>query len=349
MRQKAIGTGPFILTEWNKGTSVTLKSNPDYWDTGKPYLDEIRLLVIADYSTQQGQFIAGQVDMISQIEDPIQADGIKSQVKDAVAEQWTTRGLNWGYKLNGQDYLKDARTRQAIGAAYNRELAVKTVYGGAAKTSTPYPPAWVEAQPDWQVAAKDLGPTYTYDAKVARQLLQAAGTLGTKVSVAVTGAGHGPQSLANGTFMAENLSAAGFTAKVYDAPYAEFASRLAFNSDPNFDIMRAAAGTTWDIGDLYLTHVNYSVTGTGLNKRDFDPKLLDMAYKYRTLLKAEERKAQGFDIQKYNAQQAYYITTESNVYRDFWRPYVKNYRPVQIWSLGWGSRVFREVWIDKQA
>jgi ABC-type transport system substrate-binding protein len=205
----------------------------------------------------------------------------------------------------------------------------------------------VEAQPDWQVQPKDLGPTYTYDPKVARQLLQAAGTLGANLSVAVTGAGHGPQSLANGTFMVENLNAAGFAARVYDAPYAEFASRLSFNSDANFDIMRAAHGTTWEIGDTYLQQVNYSVTGTGLNDRNFDPKLLDLVYKYRTLLKPEERKAQGFEYQKYQAQQAYYLTTEVNLYRDFWKPYVKNYRPVQIWSIGWGSRVWREVWIDK--
>lgn len=348
VRQRAIGSGPFILSDWNKGVSLTMKRNPDYWDAGKPYLDEIRLLVIGDYSTQVGQFIAGQLDMILQIEDPVQAADIKSKVKDAIVEQWTARAINWGFKINGRvDYLKDVRTRQAIGAAYNRELAVRTVYGGAAKTSTPYPPAWVEGQPDWQVPAKDLGPAYTYDPKAARQLLQAAGTLGVKVQVAVSGAGHGPQSLANGTFLAENLNAAGFSAQVYDAPYPEFASKFGYNADGNYDIMRAGHATTWDIGDAYLQQVNYAITGSGNNKRDFDPKLLDLSYKYRTLLQEEERKKQGFEIQKYHAEVAHYITAEANVYQDFWRPYVKNYRPSSLWSIGWGSRVFRELWLER--
>jgi peptide/nickel transport system substrate-binding protein len=347
MRQRAIGTGPFLLDNWNKGVSITLKKNPDYWDEGKPYLDEMRFLIMGDYSTQQGQFVTGELDVISQIEDPIQAEEVAAQVKDALVEEWITRGLTYGYKINGRvDRLTDMRVRQAIGAAYNRELSIQTVYGGSAVTSTPYPPAWVAGQPDWQVPPEDLGPAYTYSPEEARKLLEAADRLDVEVQVVVSGAGHGPQSSANGAFLTENLSKGGFKASLYDAPYPEYAARFGFNADGNYDIMRAAHGTTWDVADAYLTQVNYAITGTGNNDRQFDPKLIDMSLQYRTLLDDEERKQHGFEIQKYHAEQANYIAAEANLYRDFWRPYVKNYRPASLWTLGWGSKVLREVWLD---
>ena len=349
MRQRAVGTGPFIMSDWNKGVSVTLTKNPNYWDEGKPYLDEIRALVVGDYSTQQGQFIAGQLDLISQIEDPIQSEEIESQVSEAIKEEWVTKGLSYGLKISGRNSpgLGDIRTRQAIGAAYNRALAIDTVYGGSAISSTPFPPAFAQGQPDWQVPSEELGPTYNYDPEVARGLLEAAGTLGLSVEIAVSGAGHGPQSSGNGAFLTENLNAAGFDAHVYDAPYPEFASKFGYNADGNYDIMRAAHATTWDVADAYLGQVNYAVTGTGNNDRNFDPKLLEMSLTYRTLLNDEDRKAAGFEIQKYHAEQANYILTEANIYRDFWRPFVKNYRPASLWAVGWGARVFREVWLDK--
>jgi peptide/nickel transport system substrate-binding protein len=36
-----IGTGPFVLKEWNRGSHVVLERNPNYWDKPKPYLDRV--------------------------------------------------------------------------------------------------------------------------------------------------------------------------------------------------------------------------------------------------------------------------------------------------------------------
>src|SRR4029079_6948757 len=39
--QKPVGLGPFLLKEWVRGSHVTLARNPDYWEKGFPYLDEV--------------------------------------------------------------------------------------------------------------------------------------------------------------------------------------------------------------------------------------------------------------------------------------------------------------------
>jgi len=36
-----VGTGPFQFVEWAQGDHITLKKFPDYFETGKPYLDQI--------------------------------------------------------------------------------------------------------------------------------------------------------------------------------------------------------------------------------------------------------------------------------------------------------------------
>src|SRR5207302_1414577 len=35
-----VGTGPFVFVEQVKGAQVKVRRNPDYWEAGKPYLDE---------------------------------------------------------------------------------------------------------------------------------------------------------------------------------------------------------------------------------------------------------------------------------------------------------------------
>ena len=39
---KAVGTGPFKFVEWKQNDSLTLAKNPNYWQSGKPYLDGIQ-------------------------------------------------------------------------------------------------------------------------------------------------------------------------------------------------------------------------------------------------------------------------------------------------------------------
>lgn len=45
---KPVGAGPFLLKEWVRAVSVTYVRNPDYWQKGKPYVDEIVTRQIID-------------------------------------------------------------------------------------------------------------------------------------------------------------------------------------------------------------------------------------------------------------------------------------------------------------
>jgi peptide/nickel transport system substrate-binding protein len=63
MRQRPIGTGPFRFVEFKPNERITVERNPDYWKTGRPYLDGIEYTIVTNRSTAILGFIAGQFDM----------------------------------------------------------------------------------------------------------------------------------------------------------------------------------------------------------------------------------------------------------------------------------------------
>jgi peptide/nickel transport system substrate-binding protein len=64
-RWNPVGTGPFILSEFQRDAKLTFKRNPNYWDTGKPYLDGITMTVIADATVRKLAFQKGDLSVLS--------------------------------------------------------------------------------------------------------------------------------------------------------------------------------------------------------------------------------------------------------------------------------------------
>ena len=60
---KSIGTGPFVFKEWKQGESLTFAKNPNYWESGKPYIDGFVVRVVEAQSALV-QLEAGAVDMV---------------------------------------------------------------------------------------------------------------------------------------------------------------------------------------------------------------------------------------------------------------------------------------------
>lgn len=58
----ARGTGPFVIKSYTPGIGATAVRNPDYWQAGKPYMDEVRLLIAGDLATLVAAFRTGRAD-----------------------------------------------------------------------------------------------------------------------------------------------------------------------------------------------------------------------------------------------------------------------------------------------
>jgi peptide/nickel transport system substrate-binding protein len=87
MRQRPIGTGPFKFVEFKPNERITVTRNPDYWKTGRPYLDGIEYTIIRNQSTATLAFVTGKFDMtfLYSLEVPLLRD-VKSQMPQAICE-----------------------------------------------------------------------------------------------------------------------------------------------------------------------------------------------------------------------------------------------------------------------
>jgi peptide/nickel transport system substrate-binding protein len=91
MRTRPVGTGPFKLVEFNRGTSIRLVRNPDYWKKDRPYLDEITFRMIDSRATRMLAFAAGEFDITfpADISVSLMRD-VKARAPNAICEMITT-------------------------------------------------------------------------------------------------------------------------------------------------------------------------------------------------------------------------------------------------------------------
>lgn len=64
-RENPVGTGPFVLKEWNKGVCISYEKNENYFEEGKPYLDGVDMYIMGDSTTLLNAFKNNEVDVLA--------------------------------------------------------------------------------------------------------------------------------------------------------------------------------------------------------------------------------------------------------------------------------------------
>lgn len=164
---RTFGTGPFQLTAWEDGVSMTLSKNEHYWEEGKPYLDTIEMPIIADESTRLAALQQGTADAAWF------GDG-------SIADQAVSAGFTLGDPAFTQTLpifinpesgpLSDVRVRQAVSLALDRQDLVDVAMLGHGQESLVVP-AGDPATP----GVDEDTPNYTRDVDAAKKLLEEAG------------------------------------------------------------------------------------------------------------------------------------------------------------------------------
>jgi peptide/nickel transport system substrate-binding protein len=80
----AVGTGPFMLKNYVRGSHIELERNPNYWKKGLPYLDGITYFIIKDSSARAKALRSDRVDMELRYLPRAETDAIKAQLDDQV-------------------------------------------------------------------------------------------------------------------------------------------------------------------------------------------------------------------------------------------------------------------------
>jgi peptide/nickel transport system substrate-binding protein len=132
-RTGCVGTGPFKVKDWRKGEFVEYVKNPDYFVKGRPYLDRLRYLIIAERSTATAALQTGRVDVAFPGETPKPiADQLKTATPQLVITQVNSGILDHLTINTRKPPFDNLKVRQALSRAIDRRALVTAVYQGGA-------------------------------------------------------------------------------------------------------------------------------------------------------------------------------------------------------------------------
>src|SRR5438445_4927581 len=132
-RTGCIGTGPFKLKGWRKGEFLEYVKNPDYFVKGRPHLDGLRYLIIAERGTATAALQAGRVDVAFPGETPKPiADQLKKGAPQLVVTQVNAGVLDHLTINSRKPPFDNVTVRQALSRAIDRRALIAAVYQGAA-------------------------------------------------------------------------------------------------------------------------------------------------------------------------------------------------------------------------
>jgi len=167
-----VGTGPYVLADWEPEQRVLLTRNEDYHGEA-PYWDEIHLLPISDDTAAEVALEAGELDF-----GLISVPGIERFTADPDFEVLITPALryNWIGMNVENPKLEDKRVREAIRYALDVPGMLEAAYAGyAERENALIPPDLVGY---WEEA-----PTYERNVERARELLAEAGAEGLELRI----------------------------------------------------------------------------------------------------------------------------------------------------------------------
>jgi peptide/nickel transport system substrate-binding protein len=163
-----LGSGPFAFVAFNLvQQTLDLKANEHYWE-GAPKVPTLRVVSLKDSSSLQAELLAGRVDC-APAPSNLTSDAIATLGNNAALKAEQFPGANLAYiGFNTKIApLNDARFRQAVAYAIDRERIIRDLLLGQAKIAHSVLPA-----ESWAYSA---GQTYAFDPAKAKQLLDDLG------------------------------------------------------------------------------------------------------------------------------------------------------------------------------
>lgn len=179
--ESPVGTGPFMVTAWDRQNSITLERNDDYTSPpadaeptgaeeaagGGPYLDRITWRFVPDSATRYAALASGEVDVI----DNAQPDTIVAAREDDAVEELDAPRPGSSNRLefnSGKAPFNDERVREAFIRSANVDAGIRSLFFGTAERSY----SALSSVERLGISAPEL---FAIDADAANTLLDEAG------------------------------------------------------------------------------------------------------------------------------------------------------------------------------
>lgn len=232
-----VGTGPYMLVDYQQDAVIRYTANPDYFDGAAP-IDTLIFAITPDASVRYAKLQANECQVMP-YPNPSDLASMRESSDINLLEQ---EGLNVGYLgfNTEKDPFTDVRVRQALTMAIDKQAIIDIVYEGAGTSATnPIPPTiW-----SYNENIED----YPYDPEAAKALLAEAGYpdgFATDVWAMPVQRPYNPNAGRMAEMIQADWAAIGVEAEIVTYEWAEYLERVKNGEQQTFLL-----GWTGDNGD----------------------------------------------------------------------------------------------------
>ncbi|WP_375776792.1 ABC transporter substrate-binding protein [Bradyrhizobium sp. ma5] len=239
-----VGTGPYTLGSWAKGSSITLVKWPEYRNAAAIKLSKVTIRFIGDPAAQVAALLSGDVDAFPRVAAARSLAQFKADPRFNVliggSRTKTIVGINERKKP-----LDDVRVRRAILAAIDRKAMIDgAVDGFGTPIGSFYTPG--------SLGYVDTTGINPYDPELAKKLLAEAGVkTPLELSLKLPPPSYARQG---GEVLAAQLAKVGIVAKIENVEWAQWLSQV-FTGPHNYDLTIVAHVEPFDL--VKMTEPDY--------------------------------------------------------------------------------------------
>lgn len=343
-RQTMISAGPFLLDEYEPGSRVVYKRNPDYFDAPKPYVDSLVINFIGDNSAIAAAYLSGELNTSWFGVAPPIVEELENGIPGATWEFEPSLVIGGVFPDIGMEPFTDPRVRQAMSSAIDRDSILAV--GGALETgkwSTALPP-----MPGWWVDPKEdaaLGEYYNYNPERAMQLLDAAGIDGVGPVPLHTTTAYGPIFAEQSQVVQANLLQVGIEVElVVNEPTVHYSTIFNGSTTGVIGHTLSVASIEPDeaLRNVFIPDSPRSPIPNGELMAD-DARMSELLNMQRTESDVEARKKQIYDLQLHIAEQMYSVPWVNPPVSQIARPELSGVQFIQTFAP---SPSLEDMWFN---
>jgi peptide/nickel transport system substrate-binding protein len=336
-----MGTGPFMGEEgsWEKGVSIEVFKNPNYFVEGRPFLDGQKFFFIPDKGTRIAAFLTGQLNFGVR-PNVAEAQELMSKMGDGVFIQKAISTTWWDLILDTLNPpFNDIRVREAVAWALDKDGMIEAVRQGlGAKGGT------IAVQSGWELPTEELNTFAGYSGTREENIVKAKALLADagfpNGLVADVWTRQHPSYVDPSTVARALLDEVGITGEIV---FAEQAVYFANQKDHDvWDIM--SAGHRYTGTDPNFMIPEYWLEGGSRNSAGYSsPEIASLNEQQKRELDPVKRKdlvnqIERLQLGSYAIAVAYY-----NIAQYAWASNVKNYFTHSAYNA---NQQFRDVWME---
>lgn len=331
-----VGTGAYLLEEWEPGVQLDFVRNPSFFLEGQPYVDRMVFVLNLDRRPAVMRFRNGEIDHIHR-QTPADYRLLRSYPAWEPYRIEEPKVNIWGLGMNCEMApFDDRHMRRAVAFALNTERWKRARAGRLLLTGQPIPRRLAGFD-------ENLPGAHHFDLAIAREEMRLAGYPDGYPEPLTITMSDGETARFYGELVQQDLAAIGIEIEIRQVSFPIWLQQTGTRRT----VLMALQGWSMDYPDpanfLDILFHSRSIHETDSENKAFysNPEVDRLLDEARVEQDRERRVAMYTEASRIIVDDAPWGFAFSDLAMEMWQPYVRGYRPNPVWS-----NFFRDIWLD---